>query len=81
MNCSSFKNVASLARNSFQFGSTNIGPASSHKYQDVFAVKLYTVKLSVCFFFQSHVCYLSRGLSLLSFLFAYLCLKLSRRGL
>lgn len=79
-NCSSFKNVASLARNSFQFGSTNICPASSHKYQDVFAVILYTVKLSV-FFFQSHVCYISRGLSFLSFLFAYLCLKLSRRGL
>ena len=80
-NCTSIKNMASLGRNSFQFGSTNTGPASSHKYQDVLTVKLYTVKLSVGFFFQSHVCYLSHGLSLLSFLFVYLCLKLSIRGL
>ena len=63
MNCSSFKNVASLARNSFQFGSTNIGLASSHKYQDVFAVKLYTVKPILIHFLRSDQSFLDKALN------------------
>ena len=63
MNCSSFKNVASLARNSFQFGSTNIGPASSHKYQDVFAVELYTVKPILIHFLRSDQSFLDKALN------------------
>ena len=64
----SLKNIANLARNSFQFGSTN-GPASSHNCQKVLALKLHTVKLSLCFFPQPYIGYLSHGLSLLCFLF------------